>query len=498
MGSVTRKRLLIFFMFFFAVPTLSRPTFVIENLNATRFPRIEIILRENQPFSLTEKNLAITEEMEGLRSIPADISVSRSPEKEPIQIVLSIQPTDSKSINQWSIDLAITLSRILEPKDRFHVHIQEEKRFLYLRNQNYNTLRSGLVIPSKDTYIKTLTTISELLDHLTIVGNKPPFLVVLLHSRSVPDRHILVDLAKKARRMGVPVHVMGFPGREALMLAEYTDGKHYSLQDKNSIKKLIEDIQYYKNPPYSITYTSRNKVHFFEEKSIQIDLGVLNVQNLSAEYKTSFYTRLESSLRDPYIFIPTALFFLIIAIAALILLPGIRKGSDSWKRSSSKQTLVPETGKKRVLSTSEEEEERIYEKVYGRKDDPDRASSVAYRMEENSFDTETPSYMESIPGEAYSKAVLIQKEGPSPGRHYNLYGHETYIGRLETNHLVIYDNSVSPVHARIKNIQNKYVLYDMLSLSGVYLNGKKLLRPKVLQDFDEIQIGKTLLIFRGK
>jgi len=36
----------------------------------------------------------------------------------------------------------------------------------------------------------------------------------------------------------------------------------------------------------------------------------------------------------------------------------------------------------------------------------------------------------------------------------------------------------------------------MASDGGTFLNGKKLLRPKKLFDWDEIQIGTTVLIFR--
>ncbi|MCC5814949.1 MAG: FHA domain-containing protein [Leptospira sp.] len=475
----------------------SKPTFAIEDLNSTRFPEIELQLRENSPHPLSINNLVVAEEMDGGRTIPLDLTVTRPPGSEPIQVVVSVQPTDSKAINQWSTDLVTSLSSILDSNDRLHVHIQEEKRFLFLKNRTRASLESGFILPSTETYTKTLESLSILMDNLAISGKKSPFLVVVLHSKTIPDKHLLVDLSKKARRMGIPIHILGFESRESVKLTEYTDGKHYNLKEKDSTQKLFDDILYYKKPPYRVSYTSRKQVKILEEKNIQIDIGILNVQNLSSEYKITFFTRLENSIKDPYIFIPSAIFFFLICISALILLPKVR-------RTNKKIILVEADGKETVYqSTKEIEEDRVYEQMYGKKDEQttSRKSSYQtdiYESELEEIDSEQNSFVDELGGESYSKAVLIQKEGPSPGRQYNLYGHETLIGRLETNHLVIWDNSLSPVHARIKNIQNKFVLYDMLSLSGVYLNGKKLLRPKVLYDFDEILIGKTLLIFRGK
>jgi len=48
----------------------------------------------------------------------------------------------------------------------------------------------------------------------------------------------------------------------------------------------------------------------------------------------------------------------------------------------------------------------------------------------------------------------------------------------------------------MRRIEGGYYLYDLVSDSGTYLNGKKLLRPRLLHDWDEIKAGKTVFIFR--
>lgn len=96
----------------------------------------------------------------------------------------------------------------------------------------------------------------------------------------------------------------------------------------------------------------------------------------------------------------------------------------------------------------------------------------------------------------YHHGWLVEKEGPHTGRKYKINWHVVTLGFSDDNSIVIEDNTVSQRHARIERDGKNFVLYDLLSESGTYLNGKKLLRPKELSDFDEIGLGRTKLIFR--
>jgi hypothetical protein len=470
------------------MPIQSKPVFILENLNPGRYPSIEIGLRENFSHPLNTSNLILAEEMDGIRTIPADLEIRREKELEPIQLIFSVQPTDSRPINQWSTDLIISASTMLMENDRLSVHIQEMRRFLYLSNQTTNTLESGLILPSVDVYSNTLETISTLLDKLSINGKKYPFLVLIIHSKSIPDKEKLVDLTKKSRQMGIPIHVLGFPSIENQKIAEYSDGKFYSLKDKDSTQKLFADIQQYRMPPYRIRYTSKNKVSILEEKKITVHLGILNLQNINSEYEVSIPSRMENAIRDPYVFLPVAIFILMICLTALFLLPKIR-----YPKFINSKTDVSED------RSSSIDESRVYEHMYGKKEEHDSKES-AKRIHTNILDYEDVEMdiPNSIPGEKYKKAVLIQKSGPNPGRQFTVFGEKTIIGKRESCDFVIWDNSVDGEHAKILNIKDHFVIYDLISSSGVYLNGKKLLRPKVLFDFDEIKLGKTVLIFRGK
>ena len=71
------------------------------------------------------------------------------------------------------------------------------------------------------------------------------------------------------------------------------------------------------------------------------------------------------------------------------------------------------------------------------------------------------------------------------------------IGRDSTATVQLDDAKCSRIHTAIRYWDDVFVVRDMKSHNGTYLNDKKLLRPKALYDWDEIRIGRTLFIFRG-
>ena len=109
---------------------------------------------------------------------------------------------------------------------------------------------------------------------------------------------------------------------------------------------------------------------------------------------------------------------------------------------------------------------------------------------------EKRSSVRESPPKKTARGYLVEKEGPHTGRRYELNWENISIGYSDENSIAMDDPSVSYEHAKIKQKDGRFFLYDLLSENGTYLNGKKLLRPSLLRDFDEIQMGKTKLIFR--
>ena len=192
---------------------------------------------------------------------------------------------------------------------------------------------------------------------------------------------------------------------------------------------------------------------------------------------------------DPWFVFPFGIFIILINIAILYLLKGYKLEANFTNGETDKS-----------------DESSIYEKMYGDKapksEENFYRANIERKQKMADFTKEEETIEEKsdfeLSGDSYKKAVLIQKEGPNPGRQYVIHLGETAIGKSETNDLVLWDKSLSQNHAKIKNIRDRFVIFDLVSDKGVWLNGKKLLRPKILSDFDEIRIGKTTLIFRGK
>ncbi len=84
--------------------------------------------------------------------------------------------------------------------------------------------------------------------------------------------------------------------------------------------------------------------------------------------------------------------------------------------------------------------------------------------------------------------MLLVLEGPGAGQRIVIEQQPLIIGREETCDVVIPDRQVSRQHARIRLEADRYVLEDMGSKNGTFVNGHELPGPYPLQDGDEIQI----------
>jgi hypothetical protein len=85
-------------------------------------------------------------------------------------------------------------------------------------------------------------------------------------------------------------------------------------------------------------------------------------------------------------------------------------------------------------------------------------------------------------------AMLMMREGSSPRQQWSLQGAAIIIGRGDDCHVIINDRQASRHHARVAQTQDGYVLEDLGSKNGTFLNGQSLTSPTVLKDGDEIGI----------
>lgn len=88
---------------------------------------------------------------------------------------------------------------------------------------------------------------------------------------------------------------------------------------------------------------------------------------------------------------------------------------------------------------------------------------------------------------------LTMRSGPNPGTVYALDSDQISIGRDSSNEIPVNDAEVSRRHARLTFQGGKYVLEDMGSTNGTFVNGQRLSGPRVLKSGEVISLGEQIV-----
>lgn len=91
---------------------------------------------------------------------------------------------------------------------------------------------------------------------------------------------------------------------------------------------------------------------------------------------------------------------------------------------------------------------------------------------------------------------LVMRSGPNPGKSYELKHGEITIGRDIGNLIVINDPELSRKHARLVAQAGGYVIEDLGSTNGTFVNGQRLIGPHVLRPGELVMLGENVgLVF---
>jgi hypothetical protein len=93
-----------------------------------------------------------------------------------------------------------------------------------------------------------------------------------------------------------------------------------------------------------------------------------------------------------------------------------------------------------------------------------------------------------------TKVVLLNERGGKVSSH-RLSG-TLQIGRASTCEIRPSDNYISQLHAKISDRNGSWVIEDLGSTNGTYLNQRKVTIPTELAPGDRIRVGKTVLEVR--
>jgi len=110
--------------------------------------------------------------------------------------------------------------------------------------------------------------------------------------------------------------------------------------------------------------------------------------------------------------------------------------------------------------------------------------------EEMSVDDVTA--VENLPS---GSAMLLVQRGPDAGARFLLDTDVVTVGRHPDSDIFLDDISVSRRHATFNRVAGGYVISDLGSLNGSYVNRDRIDTDVSLSGGDEVQIGKYRLIY---
>lgn len=93
-----------------------------------------------------------------------------------------------------------------------------------------------------------------------------------------------------------------------------------------------------------------------------------------------------------------------------------------------------------------------------------------------------------------SQFQFVMRSGPTPGVTYPLEEDQLTIGRDASNGVAINDAEVSRKHSRLSFQGGKYVLEDLGSTNGTFVNGQRLAGPVVLKPGDVVSLGEQIVL----
>jgi len=103
---------------------------------------------------------------------------------------------------------------------------------------------------------------------------------------------------------------------------------------------------------------------------------------------------------------------------------------------------------------------------------------------------------ENMPSE---KTRLVMRSGPNPGKVFDLNADVISIGRESTNDIVIQDSEISRNHARIIRRGSGFLVEDLGSTNGTFINRQQVSSPRAMVPGDEVGFGENVvLVFEGE
>ncbi len=97
-----------------------------------------------------------------------------------------------------------------------------------------------------------------------------------------------------------------------------------------------------------------------------------------------------------------------------------------------------------------------------------------------------------IPAGVLAQVTVV--DGPDRGRRKTMRSRRMVIGR-KSGDLVLRDSKVSSTHAALEYVRGDFMLYDLSSTNGTFVNDDRVAEKKLV-NLDEVRLGFTTLLFQ--
>jgi len=87
---------------------------------------------------------------------------------------------------------------------------------------------------------------------------------------------------------------------------------------------------------------------------------------------------------------------------------------------------------------------------------------------------------------------LVMRSGPNPGKIFTLTQGEIIVGREVGADIVINDAEISRKHARLVSQHGGYIVEDLGSTNGTFVNGQRLMGPHMLRHGELVSMGENV------
>jgi len=464
------------------VSAFAGPFIKIDSIDAqSEFPRIAVTIsihNVNKSFipGLDESNILVYEDGYRVNYVKVkDLSDS----EDLLYLVFSID--SSKSISQEFLKSicksAQDIVNSTAPKDKIAVYRFNDDVIL-MNNFSENRLNIIDNINSIERHGTKTLLYNAIYDSLQILGDvntKRKAVIVFTDGKDEGSSVTDNDVITFARDSVIPVYFISLESSPAIQtlgrIAKLSGGRLIYSKKHDDVVRMYQSILSMIKNRYVIQYQTISRADGAQHQ-VEVRLNYGNIRDRDIR---SFMVQHDILFLNIFRDQNTVLLLMIVILMVVIII------TLTWFFTH---------GAKRLKEGSAVSTGFLKKAGSGNQDDLVRLEEGERLREEEAIISHDPSF-------TYSDAWLIQKAGPETGKKFPLYWDETTLGSDKDNAIAVNDPAASPHHAKIKCIRDAYYLFDMISDGGTYLNGNKLLRPKILYDWDEIRVGKTYFIFRG-